>query len=204
MWNLDSGRYLKSLFGHEDSVWALAISSRGKIVSGSGDRTVKIWNVEGALCIKSLRGHKFAVRSLAVAPATGHIISGSDDEQIRVWDLEQDGECVRVLDTAETTAEASAAGAGGLHAGSVRALAVTAAGNILLSAADNRQIRVWDLQSGQCLKTLLAHTLGVMSLAICANTDVSSKKQELAFVSGSRDHTIKVWSLKIDNKAADC
>ncbi len=41
------GQVLKLLQEHTGSVWTVAISSDGgKIVSGSGDKTVRIWSTE--------------------------------------------------------------------------------------------------------------------------------------------------------------
>ena len=47
--------------GHSESVNSVAISSDNKyIVSGSGDKTIKIWNLESGQEIKTLNGHSSA------------------------------------------------------------------------------------------------------------------------------------------------
>ncbi len=41
------GQVLKVFKGHTDYVWAVAISTDdAKILSGSGDRTVRVWSME--------------------------------------------------------------------------------------------------------------------------------------------------------------
>src|SRR2546421_12713425 len=49
---------LQTLEGHSDSVWSVAFSNDGqKIVSGSGDRTVRVWDAESGSLLQTLEGH---------------------------------------------------------------------------------------------------------------------------------------------------
>jgi WD40 repeat protein len=58
VWELESGRLLRSLEGHTDWVRAVAVSPDGRfIVSGSVDRTVKVWELESGRLLRSLEGH---------------------------------------------------------------------------------------------------------------------------------------------------
>jgi WD40 repeat protein len=89
VWELESGRLLRSLEGHTDGVRAVAVSPDGRfIVSGSDDRTVKVWELESGRLLRSLEGHTGGVRAVAVSPDGRFIISGSDDHTIRAWDPE--------------------------------------------------------------------------------------------------------------------
>jgi WD40 repeat protein len=58
VWEAESGRLLRSLEGHTDSVRAVAVSPDGRtIVSGSWDNTVKVWEAESGRLLRSLEGH---------------------------------------------------------------------------------------------------------------------------------------------------
>jgi WD40 repeat protein len=58
VWELESGRLLRSLKEHADDVNAVAVSPDGRfIVSGSDDRTVKVWELESGRLLRSLEGH---------------------------------------------------------------------------------------------------------------------------------------------------
>jgi WD40 repeat protein len=59
---------------------------------------------------------------------------------------------------------------------------------LLASASQDQTIKLWNLQTGQCLKTLKGHTAWVWSIAC------SSDRQLLA--SGSCDHTVKLWNIQ--------
>ena len=74
IWNTD-GECLKTLEGHSDYVFSVAILGPDRIVSGSWDNTVKIWNTDGE-CLKTLEGHSDGVFSIAIL-GPDRIVSGS-------------------------------------------------------------------------------------------------------------------------------
>ncbi|KIJ38365.1 hypothetical protein M422DRAFT_176825, partial [Sphaerobolus stellatus SS14] len=69
-------------------VRTLGFSSDGKhIVSGSGDKTIRIWDAKtGEAVGEPLQGHKGTVWAVAFSPDGKHIVSSSDDQTIRIWD----------------------------------------------------------------------------------------------------------------------
>ncbi|KAF8652707.1 hypothetical protein AX16_004211 [Volvariella volvacea WC 439] len=82
VWDIDTGKTLKTLFGHIEGVWAVA-SDKVRIVSGSHDRTLKVWSREDGKCTSTLVGHQAAVSCLALGE--DKIVSGSDDCTIKIW-----------------------------------------------------------------------------------------------------------------------
>ncbi|KAG8743264.1 SCF ubiquitin ligase complex subunit cdc4 [Ceratobasidium sp. 414] len=88
------------------------------------------------------------------------------------------------------------------HEGGVWALAVSPNyPNILVSGATDRTIRVWDLSTGKCTHVFGGHTSTVRCVAIAtpawAEVDGRMEKwpKRSLIVSGSRDHTLRVWNL---------
>ena len=69
------------------------------------------------------------------------------------------------------------------HTAVVRAIALC--GDVLVSGSFDGTIKVWDLATGQCERTLKGHTSAVYALAACAGGKMAS---------GSGDNTIKIWS----------
>jgi WD40 repeat protein/serine/threonine protein kinase len=73
------------------------------------------------------------------------------------------------------------------HQGWVRSVAFLPDGGRALSASDDTTIRIWDLETGQVIRTLTGHAASVMCIAVTADG-----KQAL---SGSWDGTIRLWDL---------
>ncbi|KAH8102852.1 WD40-repeat-containing domain protein [Cristinia sonorae] len=82
LWDIESGKAVRTLFGHIEGVWAVA-SDNLRLVSGSHDRTIKVWNREEGRCTATLVGHRGAVTCLALGD--DKIVSGSDDGDVRLW-----------------------------------------------------------------------------------------------------------------------
>ena len=73
------------------------------------------------------------------------------------------------------------------HKGHVSSISVTPDGKRAVSSSVDFSLRVWDLESGHCLRTL-ADTVCASSLSVTPD----GKRA----VSGSKDHTLRVWDLE--------
>lgn len=85
---------LMTLHGHTAAVNAIQILDY-QIVSGSGDRHVKVWDVRTGQCLKTIPGHQ---KGIACVQFDGRrIVSGSSDETVRIFDRQTGAEvaCLR-------------------------------------------------------------------------------------------------------------
>jgi WD40 repeat protein len=81
-----SWKLLKTLKGHSSSVFSVSWNHDGtKIVSGSGDKTIKIWGSSTGIMLTTLIGHSEIVFSVAWSHDGSKIVSGSDDKTVRIW-----------------------------------------------------------------------------------------------------------------------
>ena len=94
LWDVNSGKCLKTLFGHVEGVWALAADTL-RIVSGAEDRTVKVWDARTGKSEKTFTGHEGPVTCLGLGDS--RLVTGSEDLTVRVLsfkDDETDSGCV--------------------------------------------------------------------------------------------------------------
>lgn len=84
IWDMNTGKCIRTLFGHVEGVWSLAFCTL-RIVSGSHDKTVRIWDFASGKCMHALEGHSGPVTNVALSDTK--IISASDDGDIRIWDF---------------------------------------------------------------------------------------------------------------------
>lgn len=128
-----------------------------------------------------------AIRKLAGIPAPrdersvpgAFVATGSRDKSIRIWT--QQGQCLRTLNG---------------HDNWVRGLAFAPDGRHLLSVSDDKTLRVWDLATGRCVKTVDAHAHFATCIAWGrSSVEVSGASRSVnVAATGSVDLTAKVWA----------
>jgi len=174
MWDLETGRELRTLTGGGTSV---VVTPDGKrAVSASYGETLKVWDLETGACLRTLGKlegqHVGRVHGVAVTPDGKRAVSACDDKTLRVWDLETD----------------RALGALKGHAGPVHGVAVTPDGQFAVSASADGTLKVWHLGTGNALSEIEGHCESVQGFA------VTPDRQRI--VSASSDGTLKVWDVE--------
>ena len=180
VWDLETGECLKTLKGHTDWVQSVAITQDGKqILSGSNDHTFRIWDVDSGQEQAKLEEHTSWVRSLAALPNDKHVLSSQDIYNgvvsLKLWDIASHS-CIKTFYCGTEEADG------------VFSLAVYQTGMQALSSDRGGRIRLWNLETGECLATLRGHSKTVSSIQITPNGRFA--------VSGSDDKTVKVWDLE--------
>jgi WD40 repeat protein len=93
VWELSSGRELRTLRGHTGSVYAMALTADGQLaVSASDDKTLRVWELSSGRELRTLRGHSGYVTAVAVTAGGRLAISVSEDKTLRAWELGSGGE----------------------------------------------------------------------------------------------------------------
>jgi WD40 repeat protein len=91
IWDVDSGRKVRTFAGHEDGLWDVAFSPDGsRLATGSFDNTVRLWDADTGVQQLVLRGHELVIGKLAFSPDGSKLASGAGDGTARVWALDLD------------------------------------------------------------------------------------------------------------------
>ena len=170
LWNVATGREIRTFSGHSSNVFCIAFSPDGRqVISGSYDETIKIWDVTTGREIKTI-GHTGGVGSVAFSPDAKQIISSSFGGTIKIWDAGTSRE-IRNLE----------------HTGGVSSIAFSPDGKQIISGSYDKTIKLWDLSTGREIRTFSGHGDVVNSVAF------SPDGRQI--LSGSSDKTIKLWDL---------
>jgi dipeptidyl aminopeptidase/acylaminoacyl peptidase len=170
LWDVASGKELRQLKGHKDSVTALAFAPDGSTIASAGrDRVLVLWDAATGKEQRRLEGHTDAVLAVVFASEGKQLASAGQDHTVRLWDP-ADGSLVCVLQG---------------HQNYVHALAYTPDGKRLASAGKDRTIRLWDAATGKEQRQWKGHQNRV-------NVLLFSSDGTLLF-SASQDSTARVW-----------
>jgi len=171
LWEVATGRELRSLNGHSQTVSSVAFSVDGKtLASGCGDSTIKLWDLITGQELHTLTGHSGVVDEVAFSADGKVLASGSWDQTIKFWNVAT-GREIRTLTG---------------HTGKIRCIAFIA-GNALASGSEDATVKVWDAATGQELRTFKGHSNWIYSVALSADGRL--------LASGGADTTIKIWEV---------
>ncbi len=171
LWDVASGRELRTLNGHGYMIMSVAFSPDGRtIVSGSRNR-ITLWDVASGRELRTLNGHNWNVMSVAFSPDGRTVVSGSKDKTLKLWDVAS-GQVLRTLSG---------------HSDVINSVAFSPDGRTIASGSKDKILKLWDVASGRELRKLSGHSDGINSVAFSPDG--------LTIVSGSWDKTLKLWDV---------
>lgn len=151
IWSVKEGEVQGVLRGHRRGVWSVKFApketptiigdsgpaaGKGLILTGSGDKTLKIWNLSDYSCLRTFEGHTHSILKVAwlnLPPKEErgrkhiHVASAGGDGLVKVWDA-SNGEVECTLDN---------------HEDRVWALTVNPITNMIVSGSGDSTVTFW-------------------------------------------------------------
>jgi len=172
IWNLKTGICVRTLAAHGATIETLAVTSEGRLVSSARDKTTIEWNLITGRETKEMRWKRIKV--MVHIPDTQEFAFARNNNNAYVGTMWENRPRLTLR-----------------HQKKVNALVVLS-GWRLASASDDETIRVWDLASGACLRTLKGHRWPVRHLVLLP--------LHTKLLSMSTDSEVRVW----DFDTGDC
>jgi WD40 repeat protein len=212
LWDVASGREVRTLRGHARYVSHVAYSPDGRsLASASWVQTVKLWEVASGREVLTLR-HASVVEAVAYSPDGRSLASVGQDKTVKLWDAAS-GQEVRtfreptspIFHLAYSPDGRTLAAAGlrvwiwdtstgherlilkGHQNTKVASVAFSPDGRTIASAGWDHTVKLWNAATGQEVRTLPGHALGVNAVAY------SPDGRELA--SAGHDRTVRLWDI---------
>jgi WD40 repeat protein len=168
-----SGALSRTLRGHRDYVYQLAVSHDGKRLASCGyDKSIRLWDVESGRVLSVLREHTDAVFAVAFSPDDTWIASGAGDRSVKIWDAQKGVRLYTLTDATEAVTT--------LQFRPGDAPVLTAGGN-------DKTLRTWALEAtgGRQTRSVIAHTSPILVLRYSPDGK--------ALASAAADRTVKIW-----------
>ncbi|KAI8646875.1 quinon protein alcohol dehydrogenase-like superfamily [Parasitella parasitica] len=188
VWNFSAGECC-TLTGHTEWVNSVRFCQEGTIlVSASDDSTIRLWDVQTRSCLQVLKGHVGQVQIAVPSPIgfTHRFDTEEDDGYLKSLSRSSSLPELQPGCAAETAhSNLAAQEKKNVVKQDPPSTAVSSKNPIIVSGSLDNTIKLWDMVTGKCIRTLFGHVEGVWSLAY----------DTLRIVSGSHDKTARVWDL---------
>ncbi len=148
------------------------------IISGIGDKTLRLWEVGTGKQFRVFTGHTKGVTSVAFSPDGRYVISGSWDETLRLWEVKTT-KLVHVFTG---------------HRGVVTSVAFSPDGRYVISGSWDGTLRLWEVETGNQVRVFTGHTKEVWSVAFSLDGNY--------VLSGGDDNTLRLWEVETGNQVS--
>ncbi|KAI9019497.1 quinon protein alcohol dehydrogenase-like superfamily [Phycomyces nitens] len=190
VWNFEAGECC-TLTGHTEWVNSVRIYGDHTLVSGGDDATIRVWDLTTRTCTSVLKGHVGQVQIAIPSPKgfTHRFTPEATEAAAMATSRAASRTAARARPL--TASGVALPGCATDNSPGIQEQVESPSTNcsslsdrpIIMSGSLDNTIKIWDMTTGQCLRTLFGHVEGVWGLAY----------DKLRIVSGSHDKTIRIW-----------
>jgi hypothetical protein len=155
LWDAATGTLIRPFAGHLAEVTAVTFTpDDAQLLTGDAKGHLYRWDVATGQLLQRLDGHTGRITGLVVSPETGRIYSASLDKTITPWELNSGNELAEEILK---------------HPDGVVGLALAADGVTLISSANDRVVRVWNLREPAAPRAMPVFPEVVRGLSLSAD-----------------------------------
>lgn len=194
VWDIKTGEILQVLsdsvvpgsYEASTSVAPSAVSyisyneSSNIVASGYNDGTIKIWDLASSSVIIKFQGHKSRISKLVFDKTGTRLISGLNDSTMVLWDLIAEEGLFKLKGHKSEITDLRFVS---------KTSVIDQLDDYLLSVSKDGLIKLWELDSKQCIETHIAHSNECWSMGI--NDDGT-----ILITSGNKDQ-VKIWAIDL-------
>lgn len=186
-----TGDWIGTFIGHKGAVWSARLSDDATLAAtGSADFSAKVWDTFTGQTLHTLQ-HNHIVRAVAFPPQEKPqvLATGGMEKRLRIFDLSQtSGESTSLAeapnggnDLAEPPSYEIGAGE---HTGAIKSIIWTRDPNIVITAADDKKIRWWDLRARSMIAS---HEIDGLPTSCELNTGLSGYSEGIVSVAAGKN-----------------
>lgn len=153
------------------------VSERGEDVFNPNDTemwNIKIWDTESSECLKTIKGYEEKIDILKITQDGKYIVAvSSHNNKIIIWDF-KNGKLLHKINI------------------STNSINLSPDSKYIITGDNNKTLKIWDIKSGECLKTLQGHNKTISYVLISSNGEY--------IISADVSNIIKIWN----NKSNEC
>jgi WD40 repeat protein len=209
VWDTETGQTLSVLERHSNRVTSVSINTTGtRIVSACDDNHILLWDTASCEVIKSFLHQP--VTAVKFSHAGDRFVSGSFVKTVNLWDVSAHASFEQSLKTVNSSSTVEQMSKFEKVAHCVLSICFSDSGRWIVSGNAEHTIYVWDSATGilhsvlgngetehegpvtsVCCVTVVPETI---SSKHATDSDKSVQPQQHV-ISGSSDHTVKIWDL---------
>jgi WD40 repeat protein len=172
-WDLDTDLCASAIVAHQMSIWQIAVSTQGNLLASCGlDGVVKLWNITDSLTLKDrpqiIQNSPGQIFANAFHPHS-EILATGGLEAISIWNY-RTGKLLQQLNQSE-----------------LGDVAFHPSGHLVAGASHHPDIKIWNVETGECYRTLQGHTSENWTVTFHPHGDL--------LASGGEDCSVRLWNI---------
>lgn len=194
-WDVGSGELLKTLDGHEGTIWSVDFSANDELIAAGGDDDkIIVWDVNTGEIKYEFKEASHNIWEVVFNPTGDYLAASGSDNAVRIYNMKT-GKVIKTILG---------------HSMVPLSMDFSPNGKLLASAGDDKTIKIWDTTNWELLHTLQGENEAIHSVVFIGNnkvlaggTDKSMLGELLEYHFGFTGYTMPIsailWDIENEN-----